>query len=117
MTLHLNEHSPATSAKQVEKGEPYYKLQIRAWTAIDPTQLTLRQIAELVDSGAGVLTAVEVIKVAEGLSSVDDNEVREAFENMRAAERVLRNMKVLPAALRERLQSALRGDSRSSLAA
>jgi hypothetical protein len=102
---------------QPENIERYYKIQVRAWTNIDPAELTLRQIAELVDSGRGVLTAVEVAKIADGLTAIDDVEVRETFENIRAAERVLQNVKTLPVPLRERLQSALQADSRSSVAA
>jgi DNA repair exonuclease SbcCD nuclease subunit len=116
MTLHLSEQAVPAN-KQVAKADPYYKLQIRAWTPIDPAHLTLRQLAELVDSGAAVLTATEVIKVADSITAIDDSEVRETFENLRAAERVVRNMKALPTAVRERLQSALSHDSRSSAAA
>jgi hypothetical protein len=116
MTLHLNEQ-PTPSAKQVGKADPYYKLQIRVWTPLDPAHLTLAQIAELVDSGAAVLTATEVIKVADGITAIDDSEVRETFETLRAAERIVRNMKALPAAVRDKLRSALGQDSRSSAAA
>jgi hypothetical protein len=116
MTLHLSEQ-PLPPTKQSGKADPYYKLQIRAWTPLDPAHLTLKQIAELVDSGAAILTATEVIKVADGIAAIDDTEVREAFENIRAAERIARNVKALPVAVRERLQSALSQDSRSSVAA
>jgi hypothetical protein len=64
-----------------------------------------------------VLTAIEVVKIADDLNAVDDSEVRETFENIRAAERLLRNVKSLPSPLRERLQSALISDARTSAAA
>jgi hypothetical protein len=85
--------------------------------SVDPADANLKQLAELVEHGAGVLTAVEVMKVADGVGSIDDPEVRESFENIRAAERVLRNAKALPSPLREKLQSALGAESRSSVAA
>jgi hypothetical protein len=58
-----------------------------------------------------------VVKVADDLDAVDDIEVREAFENIRAAERLLRNVKSLPSPLRERLQTALIADARTTAAA
>jgi len=116
MTLPLNEQL-ASPRIQADKAKRYYKVQVRAWTTVDPGEFTLKQIAESIDAGIGVLTAVEVVKVADDLNAVDDVEVRDTFENIRAAERVLRNLKSLPSPLRERLQSALTSDSRTSAAA
>jgi hypothetical protein len=116
MSLPLNEQL-ASSRMQADKANRFYKVQVRAWTTVDPAEFTLKQIAESIDAGAGVLTAVEVVKIADNLNAVDDIEVRETFENIRAAERVLRNVKSLPSPLRERLQSALNPDARTSAAA
>lgn len=107
----------ASSRLQAEKANRYYKLQVRAWTSVDPGEFTLKQLAEFIDAGNGVLTAIEVVKVAEDLSTVDDLEVRETFENIRAAERVLRNVRALPSPLRDRLQTALSSDAKTSAAA
>jgi hypothetical protein len=118
MTLPINEQL-ASSRKQVEKTDRYYKLQVRAWTNMDPSDLTLSQLAESVEAGKGVLTAIEIVKVADEVTAIDDPEVRETFENIRAAERVLQNAKALPTPLREKLQSALAlaHDSHTSAAA
>lgn len=102
---------------QSERQTRYYKVQLRAWTSFDPGQLSLKEIAEAVDSGLGALTALEVVKVAEDLNGVDDAEVREVFENIQAAERILNNVQALPLPLRERLQSALTSEARTSAAA
>ena len=116
MTLPFNEQL-ASSRMQADNGNRYYKVQVRAWTTVDPGEFTLKQIAESIDAGSGVLTAIEVVKVADELEAVDDIEVRETFENIRAAERVLRNARSLPSPLRERLQAALLTDARTSRAA
>jgi hypothetical protein len=116
MTLPFNEQL-ASSRMQADKANRYYKVQVRAWTITDPAEFTLKEIAESIDAGAGVLTAVEVVKVVDDLDAVDDVEVRETFENIRAAERLLRNIKSLPSPLRERLQTALISDVRTSAAA
>lgn len=115
MNLQLNDKPTFSSTP--EKAERYYKVQIRAWTSLDPADANLKQLAEFVEQGAGVLTAVEVMKVADGLGAIDDPEVRDSFENIRAAERILRNAKALPRPLREKLQSALGAESHSSAAA
>jgi hypothetical protein len=108
-------HVPART--QSDRPTRYYKVQLRAWTSVDPGQCSLKEIVEAVDSGLGALTALEVVKVAEDLSGVDDAEVREVFENIHAAERILNNVQSLPLPLRERLQSALTAEGRTSAAA
>lgn len=115
MNLQINE-KPASSAIPA-RTDRYYKVQIRAWTNVDPADADLKQLAEIVDHGAGVLTAIEVTKIVDGVGAIDDPEVRESFENIRAAERILRNPKALPSTLREKLQSALGAESHSSVAA
>jgi hypothetical protein len=116
MTLPIAEQ-PSPARMQSERATRYYKVQVRAWTTIDPGQFNLKQIAEAVDAGLGVLTALEVVKVAEELNGVDDTEVREVFESIRAVERIVKNMQSLPLPVRQRLQSALTADARTSAAA
>jgi hypothetical protein len=107
----------ASARMQSDRPARYYKVQVRAWTSVDPGQFSLKEIAEAIDSGLGVLTALEVVKVAEDLNGVDDAEIRELFENIRAAERIVKNVQSLPLPLRQRLQSALTADARTSAAA
>lgn len=99
------------SNTQPGKSTAYYKVQMRAWTNVDPDKLTLKQLAEFIEAGRGVLTAIEVVKVADDLNAVDDIEVRETFQSIRAAERILDNVDALPLPLRQKLQSALTSKS------
>jgi hypothetical protein len=85
----------------------YYKLQMRAWTNFDASRMDLGEIADRIERGSGFLTAIEVIKVAEDVSGIDDAEVRQSFENIVAAERTLRNLGELPKGLRDKLYAAL----------
>jgi len=89
----------------------YYKVQMKAWTTSDPSKMDLRELVEHIERGTGILTVIEVVKVADDLNGVDDVEVREQFENVRAVERIVRNIDGLPKSLRERLHAALAAES------
>jgi hypothetical protein len=90
------------------QGEKYTNFQIRGWTNFDPTDKTLTEIAEGVEKGGGFLTLIEVLRVEEDLASIGDEEVRECFENIIAAKRLLQNVHELPKKLIEELRSALK---------
>jgi hypothetical protein len=98
------------------QGGRYFKLQIRAWTDFDPMDKNLSEITEAIEQGGGLLTAIEVLTVEEDLAAISDTEVREGFQNIRAARRVLRSVGELPKKLVEDLRSALnaqeQGDQR-----
>lgn len=87
--------------------ETYYKLQVRAWTRFDPGKAELIDIARAVEAGSAFVTAIEVTHVAAGINDVDDPDVREQFENLAAAERILKKFEELPGAVRDRLRVAL----------
>ena len=87
----------------------YFKMQIRGWTDFDPMDKKLPEIAEAIERGGGFLTAVEVLDVKDDLSAISDNLVREGFQNILAARRVLRSIGDLPTALIEDLRAALNG--------
>lgn len=95
------------SAPGISQPRRYYKVQMRAWTSFDPSRMELSEIAEEIDRGSGFLTASEILKVADDVSAIDDAEVRQSFENIMAAERILANVAELPKALRDRLYTAL----------
>jgi hypothetical protein len=85
----------------------YFKLQIRAWTDFDPMDMKLSEITEAIEQGGGLLTAIEVLDVQHDLAAISDSEVREGFQNILAAKRVLRSISDLPQNLVEDLRSAL----------
>ena len=87
--------------------DSYYKLQVRAWTRFDPSKAELIDIARAVEAGTAFVTAIEVSRVAGAINDVDDPDVREQFENLAAAERILRRFDELPGAVRDKLRSAL----------
>jgi hypothetical protein len=86
----------------------YFKLQIRAWTDFDPMDRKLSEITEAIERGGGLLTAIEVLDVQDDLAAIGDREVREGFQNILAARRVVRSIGELPKNLLEDLRSALR---------
>ncbi|PYX05015.1 MAG: hypothetical protein DMG88_22800 [Acidobacteria bacterium] len=90
------------------QGGRYFKLQIRAWTDFDPMDKNLSEITEAIEQGGGLLTAIEVLTVEEDLAAISDNEVREGFQNILAARRVLRSVGELPKKLVEDLRAALK---------
>jgi hypothetical protein len=99
----------------------YFKIQIRAWTDFDPMNKKLCEITEAIERGGGLLTAIDVLDVQHDLAAIGDSEVREAFQNIVAAKRVLRSIDELPKNLVEDLRSALKtqegGESRKSITA
>jgi hypothetical protein len=100
--------------------QKYYKVQMKAWMTVEPSEMNLTQIAAVVEQGLGILTAIEVVKEFDSLAGVDDVEVRERFEDLQAAERVLRNIEDLPTPVRERLHAAFAtgtGETRKTVAA
>lgn len=96
-----------TITQDLAQRQRFFKLQMRAWTNFDASRMELSEIAERIERGLGFLTAIEVMKVAEDVSAIDDAEVRQSFEIVIAAERILQNVTELPKPLRERLYTAL----------
>jgi hypothetical protein len=91
-----------------EQSEKYTNFQIKGWTTFDLAGKTLAEIAEGIEQGGGCLTLLEVLKVEDELASIGDEEVRECFENILAAKRLVRNIHELPNKLIEELRSALK---------
>jgi hypothetical protein len=85
----------------------YHKIQIKAWTDFDPTTLDLKQMADHIERGHGAITAIEVVKIADSLSAIDDVEVRERFETLQAVDRIMQNVDAIPKALLEKLLEQL----------
>lgn len=85
----------------------YFKMQIRGWTDFDPMEKKLPEIAEAIERGGGFLTAIEVLDIKDDPSAIGDNLVREGFQNILAARRVLRNIGALPSGLLQDLRAAL----------
>jgi hypothetical protein len=84
----------------------YFKLQLKAWTNFDPAQHDLTAIADAIQNGGGFVTVMEVTQVSE-LNEISDSEVRERFESLEAAKKILQNLDKLPQSVREQLYSAL----------
>src|SRR5215813_3047686 len=99
-----------------EPKQRYFKVQMRAWTNFDPINKSLAGIAELMEQGNGFLTMVEVLEVENSLESLPDEEVRNGFENILAAKRLMNAVNNLPAKLKEELRSALDKGSDAELA-
>jgi hypothetical protein len=91
-----------------EQSQRYFSFQIKGWTNFDPTDNTLVEIAEAIEQGGGFLTLIENLKVEDNLASIADEEVRECFENILAAKRLVQNVHELPKKLIEELRSALK---------
>src|SRR5437764_6541614 len=85
----------------------YFKIQVRGWTDFDPLDKKLPEIADAIERGGGVLTAVEVLDIKDDLSAITDNLVRECFQNILAARTVLRSIGELPPSVVEDLRAAL----------
>ncbi len=98
---------PNISTASSREAGKYYKIQVRGWTDFDPLDKKLPEIADAIERGGGVLTAVEVLDVKDDLSAITDNLVREGFQNILAARRVLRSIGELPASVVEDLRAAL----------
>jgi hypothetical protein len=107
-TIPMSEKLVAPPKDQThEQSEKYTNFQIRGWTNFDPTAKTLAEIAEGIEQGGGSLTLIEALKVEDDLASIDDEEVRECFENILAAKRLLQSVHGLPKKLIEELRAAL----------
>ncbi len=91
-----------------EPSEKYFSFQIQGWTNFNPMDKTLAKIAEGIEQGGGFLSLVEVLQVEDDLASIGDEEVRECFQNILAAKRLIRNVHELPKMLIEELRSALK---------
>jgi hypothetical protein len=105
---------PVDTAAPVRR---YYKMQLRGWTSFDPSRMELSEIAERIEGGTGFLTAIEVISAADNLQAIDDADVRQIFENIIAAERILAKMDELPKAIKDRLHAALSRQAEDPIAA
>ena len=98
---------PNISAVSSRGAGKYYKIQVRGWTDFDPLDKKLPEIADAIERGGGVLTAVEVLDIKDDLSAITDNLVRECFQNILAARTVLRSIGELPPSVVEDLRAAL----------
>jgi hypothetical protein len=98
--------TPNSGAAVAERSR-YFKMQIRGWTDFDPMDKSLPEITQAIERGGGFLTAVEVLEVKDDLSAITDNLVKEGFQNILAARRVLHSIGELPTALVEDLRAAL----------
>jgi hypothetical protein len=97
--------------------DAYFKLQVRVWTRFDPTKSELIDIVRAVEAGDAFVSALEVTRVARGIHDIDDVDVREQFENLAAVERIVRKLDELPAAVLDKLRTALvKGESRERVA-
>ena len=92
----------------------YFKIQVRGWTDFDPLDKKLPEIADAIERGGGFLTAIEVLDIKDDLSAISDNVVREGFQNILAARRVLRSIGELPISLVEDLRAALNASAETA---
>ncbi len=90
-----------------EHSEKYFSFQIKGWANFDPVNETLAKVAEGIEQGNGFLTLIEVLRVEDEVASIEDEEVRECFENLLAARRLIQNVNELPAKVKEELRAAL----------
>src|ERR1700730_17991495 len=98
----------SSTGKTDEHKEKYFSFQIKGWTNFDPMDKTLAKIAENIEQGSGFLTLVEVLKIENDLACIGDEEVRECFANILAAERLVRTVHELQKNLIEDLLLALK---------
>ena len=91
-----------------EQSEKYFSFQIKGGQISTLLDKTLAEIAEGIEQGGGFLTLIEVLKVEDDLASIGDEEVRECFENILAAKRLVQNVHELPKKLIDELRSALK---------
>ena len=100
----------APTNQNSEPVEKYFSFQIRGWTNFDPMDKTLAKVAERIERGDGFLTLVEVLRVEENVTSIDDEEAKECFENLLAVKRLIQNVNDLPAKVRQELRAALKSE-------
>jgi hypothetical protein len=103
--------SVVPQSSQTEPKERYFKIQMKAWTNFDPMEKTLAEIAQGMEQGNGFLSVIEVLEVADSLASITDEDIRNGFENILAAKRVVRAVSNLPPKLKEELRSALQKET------
>jgi len=101
---------PLANQPSSQTDRRFYKVQIKGWVDFDPTDRALSDIVQAIEKGSGVVTAMEVTKVANAMSEIPDPEVRERFTDIAAVNRVVDNFGALPSLLKEKLQRALRGE-------
>jgi hypothetical protein len=106
----MSETLKVARTNQGSDAEKYFSFHIKGWTNFDPMNTTLAQVAERIERGDGFLTLVEVLKVEESASMIDDVEAKKWFENILAAKRLIQNVNELPAKIREDLRAALKSD-------
>lgn len=110
--------SPEGAGRSLQ-GRKYFKFQMSGWTDFDPMDKQLSEITAAIENGGGFVTSVEVLEIQDDLSRIKDEEVAEAFQNILAANRVLRNVDKLPKKLVDDLRSALKdqdaGEAKRSL--
>jgi hypothetical protein len=93
--------------QSLKQSEKYFSFQIKGWTNFDPLNKTLAEVAEGIAQGNGFLMLIDVLRVEDEVASIDDEEVRECFENLLAARRLIQNVNELPAKVKEELRAAL----------
>ncbi len=104
------------STDQVGQDRKYFKVQLRAWTNFDPTDMELAEIAEAIENGSGFVSVIEVTRVAPTLAEIDDPEIRRRFAIVHAAQRLVENIHELPKSLQEKLYAALERSAEQSAA-
>jgi hypothetical protein len=98
---------PQNNETPAQRGK-YFKFQLSGWTDFDPMDKELSEITDAIAQGSGLLSAIEVVEVQDDLAAIKDMEVREGFQNIIAARRILRSLGDLPKTVVEELRSALR---------
>ena len=98
---------PQNSETPAQRGK-YFKFQLSGWTDFDPMDKELSEITDAIAQGSGLLSVIEVVEVEDDLAAIKDMEVREGFQNILAARRILRSLGDLPKNVVEELRSALR---------
>jgi hypothetical protein len=88
----------------------YFNLQVSAWTNFDPSSAELTEIARAIEEGNGFLSVIEVTRVVDNVGEIDDPEIRQRFETVLAAERLLDGVSELPQSLKDKLYAALARD-------
>ena len=62
--------------------------------------------------GGGFVALVDILKVADDVAAIDDEEVREGFENLLAAKRLIQNASHLPTKLIDRVARRIEDGTR-----
>ena len=104
----MSETLKVARTNQNSEIEKYFSFHIKGWTNFDPMDKTLAKVAECIERGDGFLTLVEVLRVEDNATSIDDEEAKECFENLLAAKRVIQNANELPEKVREELCAVLK---------